>query len=1016
MLANIGAVTVFAENYSGGSHIYVGDLSVGDVVEVGAVLHSAGNAQKNQGYKSFYVCFGEVKVNSSDHEYKFDRRAMLVATEDDKNNAERLILRFEDIDTAGEADSEAKLRAYLSSTDKILLSGDIELTAPLEIDDGGKHTINMNGHSITRNLSGGSGKGSVIRVTNRSTLTIRDTSPEGSAVITGGNENEGGGIFVDGKSTLNLHNIAVTSNLAKYGGGICVKSGTAEISRCTIDNNTVGYSGGGLYLGKDAVVTITECTIENNEARDGGAVYSTGSLTVDSCTLTGNSASDSGAGIWTNGVARLTNTEISQNINAVNGGGIANYYDMILRECTVNANNASKCGGGVYNDKTDGTYYFENCTISDNTAQTGAGIFLNSGDVEITKTTMENNVAAKAGGALWANTNTLVSFTDSVLQNNSCKTNGGGINSHGTLRLTGSTVNACAAENCGGGVYLDSGKELTVESSEITNCTSIKGGGGLYLYAGSLVLAGGKTRIADNTTDGSADNTRFRNYKKIQITGTFGEGSEIGLVPPSNSENANVTADYGTYNDTQPASIFRCDTNEYTINPDEACTEVNLLHKVHASFDGYHVKVNIRVTDDADWWDYAYLQIFARGDKGRGEEKLVNKTDDIQDAIDDDDEEFTYEYDCGADEFPSAVNVQTSFGTWGSWRGFEADVKVYINDINCASQHIVHEVYGDEEKNTRVEIGGNKYPYPAEFDVDMPQEIKWSGTITITAVDQYGLAWNTIGNNASMQNISFPEEDTFEAADDSGLKWKLSSTHQTNHMSTYELTFLSGSDVYPEITKAINAQFTFPLSLTVVVDGKEVFSQDGFEGDTVTIPALEAPPGYTLNGFEKATGGILTKKDANNYVFTFVSESVTLTAKLKANMYKIVFEKNGTGPDSADVINRMSNKMAYYDKSYQLADNKFKRQGYEFIGWNTQANGMGTMYENQGKVSKLTTENNGIAKLYAIWKPLDASTTASIFSYGTGLIYVGSAIIVIAIAAVVIYSFRKKKSENKTSE
>ena len=51
-----------------------------------------------------------------------------------------------------------------------------------------------------------------------------------------------------------------------------------------------------------------------------------------------------------------------------------------------------------------------------------------------------------------------------------------------------------------------------------------------------------------------------------------------------------------------------------------------------------------------------------------------------------------------------------------------------------------------------------------------------------------------------------------------------------------------------------------------------------------------------------------------------------------------------------------------------------------------------------------------VITLYAIWKPVGASTTASIFSYGTTIIYIGAAVLLIAIASAVIYSYRKKRS------
>ena len=108
----------------------------------------------------------------------------------------------------------------------------------------------------------------------------------------------------------------------------------------------------------------------------------------------------------------------------------------------------------------------------------------------------------------------------------------------------------------------------------------------------------------------------------------------------------------------------------------------------------------------------------------------------------------------------------------------------------------------------------------------------------------------------------------------------------------------------------------------------------------------------------------------------------------------------------------MNRKTAYYNKDVILS-NKVTRSGYELIGWNTQSDGMGTMFEPKGKVKNLATTKGEIVTLYVIWKPLGASTSASIFSYGTGLIFAGAAILVLGIAAAVIYSVRKKKKEQR---
>ena len=110
----------------------------------------------------------------------------------------------------------------------------------------------------------------------------------------------------------------------------------------------------------------------------------------------------------------------------------------------------------------------------------------------------------------------------------------------------------------------------------------------------------------------------------------------------------------------------------------------------------------------------------------------------------------------------------------------------------------------------------------------------------------------------------------------------------------------------------------------------------------------------------------------------------------------------------------MSKKTAYYDKEFTLNPVRFMREGYTFAGWNTKPDGSGRMFKDKGTVLNLTTVRAEEVKLYAIWKPADSSTTASIFSDGTALIYVGAGILILSIVASVIYSKRKKRKDAQT--
>lgn len=77
--------------------------------------------------------------------------------------------------------------------------------------------------------------------------------------------------------------------------------------------------------------------------------------------------------------------------------------------------------------------------------------------------------------------------------------------------------------------------------------------------------------------------------------------------------------------------------------------------------------------------------------------------------------------------------------------------------------------------------------------------------------------------------------------------------------------------------------------------------------------------------------------------------------------YTIRFEGNGAKSGT------MPKLFCGRDIKTALSDNKFKRPGYQFVGWSKKKSGKGKIYKNKEKVKNLTKTNKTI-KLYAVWK------------------------------------------------
>ena len=92
----------------------------------------------------------------------------------------------------------------------------------------------------------------------------------------------------------------------------------------------------------------------------------------------------------------------------------------------------------------------------------------------------------------------------------------------------------------------------------------------------------------------------------------------------------------------------------------------------------------------------------------------------------------------------------------------------------------------------------------------------------------------------------------------------------------------------------------------------------------------------------------------------------TFTANWKPNYYKLRFDCNGGTGTMDDQL------FIYDDVAQPLLKNEFKRDGYEFVGWNTKPDGTGITFRNRQVVKNLTTKQGGIGTLYAQWKAREA--------------------------------------------
>jgi hypothetical protein len=166
----------------------------------------------------------------------------------------------------------------------------------------------------------------------------------------------GGGIFCDDLSSPTIVNCVIRDCAAELGGGIGIVNGSPAIYGCVIkecqaggrdSNGSRGFGGAiGLIGGADA--KILDCVLKNNRA------YS-------------NSL---GAGLYCRkSSARLVNCDISGN-----------------------SAQGSVTGGGVYCGGAGASVFLDQCLITNNAAETGAGVFAEGfHEARLTNCTVANN-------------------------------------------------------------------------------------------------------------------------------------------------------------------------------------------------------------------------------------------------------------------------------------------------------------------------------------------------------------------------------------------------------------------------------------------------------------------------------------------------------------------------------------------------------------------------------------------------------------------------------------------------
>lgn len=200
-------------------------------------------------------------------------------------------------------------------------TGDLDITDNL--------IIIGNGPGNTVIDASGFGVDGVVHLLGTNTATISGVT------IQGGTANDGGGIFVDGSSILNLTDAIVQNNTSDLGGGLHVH-GTANVNRVLFFNNSSTVEGGAIHFHGADGGSLTNITVTGNTSGiDGGGLWTDTSITITNSTFTLNHANNDGGGIVADaGTITISNTIVSDNTATtanpdVDGNFSSNGFNLI---------------------------------------------------------------------------------------------------------------------------------------------------------------------------------------------------------------------------------------------------------------------------------------------------------------------------------------------------------------------------------------------------------------------------------------------------------------------------------------------------------------------------------------------------------------------------------------------------------------------------------------------------------------------------------------------------------------
>ncbi len=272
----------------------------------------------------------------------------------------------------------------------------------------------------------------------------------------------------------------------------------------------------------------------------------------------------------------------------------------------------------------------------------------------------------------------------------------------------------------------------------------------------------------------------------------------------------------------------------------------------------------------------------------------------------------------------------TGWGTEAAGDGDSYGNGAEVNNLAATGAITLYAQWTTVDYDISYELNGGTAENPATYTTEQ--------TITLNNPTKTGY------NFTGWSGTDLDGEDDMEVTIPAGSTGNRNYTANWSDPINYSIEY-TGLDA---LTEEELAAFTNPTTYTI---------ESSF---TLSNPAHL---GYQFVGWTGSNGDTL---QTTVNVAAGTTGSLSYHANFAANTYTVVFEKN---PGTHNIGGDMDAQAFIYDTEQALTDNAFTidEPGFKYGGWNTEADGSGTHYDDKQTVENLTAENEGTVTLYAEW-------------------------------------------------